>query len=165
MMTPAIILRKGSGTMLTIKYLFEMPAYRLSENIYYEKMAASISKTNQGKEYPTNEDYLRYKYGGDWRFNEIVGFLRFYRYGENQIRCEYWESEAKKKVRTRKKQFILVSDSYCTETFSRTASNVELAHTMRSAVEHCESRLKNLVIDRELFDASVGLIDWNSILS
>lgn len=151
--------------MFTCKNLFEMPVYRLSENNYYHGLAAYISKTNQGKDHPMDVGYLRSQYGGDWRYNEIIGFLRFYRYGENQIRCEYWETEAKKKVRTRKKQFIQKGDSYCAEPFSRKSSNVELARTMRSAVEHCENRLKNRVIDRQLFDASVDFIDWQSLLS
>jgi len=127
-------------------------------------MRDHISQTNQNKEYPIDEGYLRSQYGGDWRYNEIIGFLRFYRYGQNQIRAEYWETEAKKKVRTKKKQYVQVSDSYCTVQFSPTSSNEELANTMRSAVEHCENRLKNRVLDRELFDTTVDLIDWKSLM-
>lgn len=151
--------------MITYKNLFEIPVYRLSENNYYEKMRDHISQTNQDKEYPMDEGYLRKQYGGDWRYNEIIGFLRFYRYGQNQIRCEYWETDAKIKVRTRKKQYYQVSDSYCAEKFAPNSSNEELAKTMKSAVEHCEQRLKRRVLDRELFDATVELIDWKALLS
>ena len=151
--------------MITYKNLFEIPVYRLSENNYYEKMRDHISQTNQDKEYPMDEGYLRKQYGGDWRYNEIIGFLRFYRYGQNQIRCEYWETDAKIKVRTRKKQYYQVSDSYCAEKFAPNSSNEELAKTTKSAVEHCEQRLKRRVLDRELFDATVELIDWKALLS
>lgn len=151
--------------MLTCKNLFEIPAYRLGENSYYEKMSSHVFLTNQDKDYPIDEGYLRKQFGGDWRYNEIIGFLRFYRYGQNQIRCEYWETDAKKKVRTRKKQFVQISDSYCREPFSPTASNAELANVMKSAVEHCEQRLKKRILDRELFDATVDLIDWKALLS
>ncbi|TPE46723.1 hypothetical protein FJM67_15660 [Maribrevibacterium harenarium] len=151
--------------MITYKYLFEIPVYRLSENNYYEQMRDHISQTNRNKEYPIDEGYLRKEYGGNWRYNEIIGFLRFFRYGQNQIRCEYWETDAKKKVRTRKKQYSQVSDSYCTERFSLNYSNEELANTMKSAVEHCEQRLKRRVLDCELFDATVDLIDWKALLS
>ena len=151
--------------MLTCKNLFEIAVYRLSEDDYYKKVTVHISETNKDKEYPMDEGYLRSQYGGDWRYNEIIGFLRFYRYGANQIRCEYWETEAKKKVRTRKKQFVMVSNSYCREPFSRKASNTELANAMKSAVDHCETRLKRRVLDRELFDATVNFIDWQTLLS
>lgn len=151
--------------MLTCKNLFEIPVYRLSEDDYYEKMRNHISQANQGKDYPIDEGYLRKEYGGEWRYNEIIGFLRFYRYGQNQIRCEYWETDAKKKVRTRKKQYSQVSDSYCAEKFSPNSSNEKLSQTMKSAVEHCEQRLKRRVLDRELFDATVDLVDWKSLLS
>jgi len=151
--------------MLTYKNLFEISVYRLSENSYYDKMNDHIAHTNQDKEYPIDEGFLRKQFGGDWRYNEIIGFLRFYRCGQDQIRCEYWETDAKKKVRTRKKLFSQISDSYCTERFSRNSSNEELAKTMKNAVEHCENRLKNRTLDRELFDTTVDLIDWKVLLS
>lgn len=151
--------------MLACKNLFEIPVYRLGVNTYYDKMNSHIFQTNQDKDYPIDEAYLRKQFGGDWRYNEIIGFLRFYRYGENQIRCEYWETDAKKKVRTRKKQFVQVSDSYCREPFSPTACNKELANLMKNAVGHCEQKLRNRVLGRELFDATVDLIDWKAFLS
>ncbi len=151
--------------MLKCKSLFEIPVYRISEEQYYKKQNSYIEQSNQDKEYPIDKSYLSSKYGGDWRYNEIIGYLRFYKYGANQIRCEYWETEAKRKVRTRKKQFIMVSDSYCREPFAQSASNAELANVMKSAVEHCQIRLKPRVLDRSLFDATVDLIDWQTFLN
>jgi hypothetical protein len=92
--------------LLTCKNLFEVPVYRLEESAYYNKMFAHIKKVNAKNEYPINECYLRKEYGGDWRYNEIIGFLRFYRYGSSQIRCEYWETDAKIKVLTRKNNLV-----------------------------------------------------------
>jgi hypothetical protein len=151
--------------MFTCKNLFEIPVYRLAENEYYQKMSAHISEVNTGAEYPTDENYLRAQYGGDWQYNEIIGFLRFYRYGARQIRCEYWETGAKRKVLTRKKVFVKISDSYCKESFSKSASSLELANTMKRAVEHCGSRLKNRILDLRLFDSIVNYIDWKSLLN
>lgn len=152
--------------MLTIKYLFEIPVYRLSESDYYKKLIDYISGINSKMSTPMSDAYLRKQYGGDWRYNEIIGFLRFYRYGCNQIRCDYAETDAIKKTRTRKKLFEKLSDSYCIEQFSRSASNIDLAKSMRSAVEHCENRLKkkNRVLDKELFENTVDFIDWKSLL-
>ena len=152
--------------MLTCKNLFEVSVYRLEKSDYYNKMSVHIEKVNSKNQYSLNECYLRKNYGGDWRYNEIIGFLRFYRYGSNQIRCEYWETDAKKKVRTRKKQFEKLSDNYCNEPFHKSAKNSDLVQTMKNAVEHCETRINNkkLIMDRDLFDNIVNFIDWKSLL-
>lgn len=151
--------------VLTCSGLFEISVYRLGESDYYNKLSAHITNLNAGKQYPLGENYLRADYGGDWRYNEIVGFLRFYRYGASQVRCEYWETDAKKKVRTRKKRFIKTSDRYCNEHFSMESSNSELAGVMKSAVDHCEVRLTKRVLDRVLFDRMVDFVDWRTLLS
>lgn len=152
--------------MLTTKYLFEMPVYRLSENDYYKKLTDYKNGINSKMTTPMSDEYLRKQYGGDWRYNEIIGFLRFYRYGHNKIRCDYAETDAIKKTRTRKKLFEKISDSYCTEPFSISDSNIGIAKSIRSAVEHCECRLKKKrrVLDKELFESTVDFIDWKSLL-
>ena len=38
---------------------------------------------------------LKYEYGGDWEYNEIIGYLEFYKIGNN-IRCAYYKVIAKK---------------------------------------------------------------------
>lgn len=144
--------------MIILKKLFEMPVYRLTEEKYNQEMRAYISEKNPGGLLSSN--YLKDKYGGEWRYNEIIGFLLFYRYGENKIRCEYWETAAKRKVRTKNKLFIKKSDNYCDELFSTTASSIELATVMKSAVAHCEQQLKGRVLGRQLFDKMVDHIDW-----
>jgi hypothetical protein len=153
--------------MLTCKKLFEIPVYRLDESTYYSQMTTHISKINGKNQCPLDEGFLKKQYGGDWKYNEIIGFLLFYRYGSNQIRCNYWETNSMKKVRTRKKQFEEVSDSYCREPFSMSAGNTVLAQTMRSAVEHCNVILKKKkrILDKELFECTVDYIDWKSLLS
>ena len=132
-------------------------------------MFSYIEKINSTNQNPLNQAHLRKEYGGDWKYNEIIGFLQFYRYGGNQIRCEYWDTDSIRKVRTRQKRFEKISDSYCNELFSKSESNLKLAQTMKNAVEHCETRLKmknkNQILDRELFDNTVDFIDWKSLLS
>ncbi len=153
--------------MLKCKKLFEIQVYRIKENDYYDEMRSYIEKINENNSNPLSSEYLRKEYGGDWKYNEIIGFLQFYRYGENQIRCEYWDTEAIRKVRTRRKTFVQVSNSYCNEMLSKSESNLALAQLMKNAVAHCENRLKNKnwTLDRELFDNTVDFIDWKSLLS
>lgn len=152
--------------MLITKYLFELHVYRLKKNDYYNSMMKHIDKVNSMMDIPMSTEYLRKNFGGDWQYNEIIGFLKFYQYGENQIRCEYWETDSSRKVKTRKKQFIQISDSYCTEPFSKNDTNANLAESMKSAVEHCETRLKkkNRYIDKEIFGNTVDHTSWQDVL-
>jgi len=152
--------------MLETKYLFELHVYRLKETEYYSAMKKDMDKTNSKMQIPMDTGYLRKQYGGDWQYNEIIGFLKFYQYGANQIRCEYWETDSTRKVKTRKKQFIQKSDSYCTEPFSKNDTNANLAESMKSAVDHCETRLKkkNRYIDKEIFGNTVDHISWQDVL-
>lgn len=128
--------------MLKTKYLFELHVYRLSEDRYYSAMEEYIDKVNSNIQLPMDSGYLRNKYGGDWQYNEIIGFLKFYQYGANQIRCEYWETDSSRKVKTRKKQFIQKSDSYCERKFSKGDTNANLAAVMKNMASDCEVRLK-----------------------
>jgi len=152
--------------MLKTKYLFELPVYRLKESDYYSAMHKHIDNINSKMEIPMDTAYLRKEYGGDWHYNEIIGFLKFYQYGANQIRCEYWETDSSRKVKTRKKLFVKKSDSYCRVPFSKSDSNAELTKTMLSAVDHCEVILKKKkrYIDKELFINTVNHISWQDVL-
>ncbi len=151
--------------VLTIKYLFEIPVYRLGESDYYKKLIDYKNSINSKMSVPMSDAYLHKQYGGDWRYNEIIGFLRFYRYGSNQIRCDYTEADSVKKKRTRKKVFEKISDRYCTQLFATSSSNIDLVKIMRSAVEHCENRLKkkNRVLDKELLNQWVRN-QWGSVV-
>ena len=129
-------------------------------------MNKHIDKIISKMQCPIDTECLRKQYGGDWQYNEIIGFLKLYQYGENQIRCEYWETDSSRKVKTRKKQFIQKSDNYCREPFSKNDANINLAKTMKKAVEHCEVILnkKNRYIDKEHFNNTVDHIEWQNVL-
>lgn len=154
--------------MITKKYLFEIPVYRLDESTYYQQLDQYIQRENAKYENPMDHGYLREQFGGDWQFNEIIGFLRFYQYGGNRIRCDYWETDAKHKVgNAKRKRFIQISDSYCNEPFSPSDSNATLAATMQSAVDHCEQRLKKKrrYLDKTIFENTVNHMDWRGLLA
>ena len=146
--------------MMDKKYLIEVAIYRLPESKYYNDLQEHIDKSN------VDSAYSRKQFGGDWQYNEIIGYLKFYQYDKCTIRCDYWETDSKRKVRTRKKQFVQISDSYCNEKFSINATNQELANILKEALTHCESRLSNRrYIDREVFDNTVDYVDWMAVLS
>jgi len=158
--------------------LFELHVYRLKESDYYKQMEAHIkkSKTKMQEqidsvdpklEIPSDDAYLRKSYGGSWQYNEIIGFLKFYKYGASQIRCEYWETDSLHKRKTRKKKFIQKSSNFCREPFSKRDTNIDLAKTMKNAVDHCDVILKkkNRYIDKELFKNTVDYVAWRDVLS
>lgn len=154
--------------MLETKSLFEIPVYRLREADYCKQMSAYMVKTKSQGSSNLSDSYLIAQFGGEWRYNEIVGFLRFYLYGKSQIRCEFWETAAQKKVRSRKRMkfFEKRSGRYCSEQISISHSNKDLASSMKSAVAHCEQRIceKGWILDKELFDNTVDHINWQSLL-
>jgi hypothetical protein len=147
--------------MLKTKELFELPIYRLKEDEYNESLREHIKKNS-----PMSAEYSRKDYGGDWQYNEIIGFLRFYVSGKSQIRCEYWQTDAKRKVRTPKKQFIMTSDSYCTQNFNPSASNDDLKATIQSCIDHCKVNLGGKWhVDERLFRETFDYINWSSLLA
>src|SRR5690606_17482106 len=91
------------------------PVYRLQEKKYYSDMNADfeklVSETWDEKFCQQNPSLVqnwqrhhRSTYGGDWEFNEIVGYIKLYFMG-TQVRGEYWSTIPKRKIKTRRKQF------------------------------------------------------------
>lgn len=147
--------------MLKTKELFELPIYRLKEDEYNESLREHIEKKS-----PMSAEYSRKDYGGDWQYNEIIGFLRFYVSGKGQIRCEYWQTDAKSKRKTSKKQFVKTSDSYCTQNFNPSASKKDLKTTIESCIDHCKGQLgSKWHVDERLFRETFDYIDWSSLLA
>ncbi|MFB3079876.1 MAG: hypothetical protein ACE1Y4_17915, partial [Lysobacterales bacterium] len=76
-------------------YFLELPVYRLSEDEYYEKRSTdihsawkkytspitpssrSIAKRLARREVKIHE-HLRNAFGGAWRYNEIIGYVRLH---------------------------------------------------------------------------------------
>ena len=139
--------------MFKPKELFEIPIYRVSEETYYEKLRGYIVENTT--EY-SSESYLRKQFGGDW----------FYKYDRRQIRCEYWETDALKKVKTRKKQFIRKSDNFSSIPFNADATNIELIERLNMCIIDAISQLPiNRVANRELLDITFEFIDWRKVLA
>jgi hypothetical protein len=59
--------------MLKTKELFELPVYRLEEDKYNQSLCEHIVNNPL-----MSAEYSRKNFGGDWQYNEIIGFLRFY---------------------------------------------------------------------------------------
>ena len=101
--------------MIFDDYFLVVPVYRLREKKYYSEMNNDFKKLVSSawdENFCQNNPDLvqgwkhshRASYGGDWEFNEVVGYIKLYFMG-TQVRGEYWSTLPKKKFRTRKKHF------------------------------------------------------------
>lgn len=72
------------GITLDGKTLFELPIYRVSEDTYYKDFGEYYEKRKISHNDPLYEESLNQnllkEYGGQWKYNEIIGYLRFYKY-------------------------------------------------------------------------------------
>ena len=101
------------------RYFFDIPVYRLTEERYNAERQAWIdgamypgspANNEQRRAFyaanPDNEnaarDHFWQLYGGCWRYNEIIGYVRLHFFG-SQLRGEYFSVTARRIVRTRKK--------------------------------------------------------------
>ena len=96
----------------------DIPVYRLPQQQYEAARAAYISNAIERMGLrdagPENahlvdiyESHLWHKYGGAWRYNEIVGYIQL-RIRGNKVRGEWWAVRAERILRTRcQRRFVL----------------------------------------------------------
>lgn len=157
------------GITLDGKTLFELPIYRLSEDEYYK----GLDKYYQKRKIPhSNTQYERslnqnlYKdFGGYWKYNEIIGYLRFYKYA-NDVRCYYYKDDKKRIIKTRTKQFIPIDDTLYKISIKSSYSNNQIAEKLIEMVNYCSTLedFSKRYIDRVLFDNTVNFIDWRRLI-
>lgn len=161
------------------KYLFDIPVYRLTESQYEQNQTEYIKRfvpeynPNQlfekllKGEFNFDESFQAKNYGGSWRYNEIIGYIRIYLFCRNQIRGDYIQTDAKRIVRTRKKQFIKKIEKIVPEVRIRDVSSKKEIH---AAIEKCINRcrlskvLKNRYLDLEYYNLFSNFIEWGNLL-
>ena len=155
--------------------------YRLPEEQYYREMECDVdgvlfpsddplspSLRERDATYPNEKnsirDHLRKKYGGGWRFNEVIGFIRLFFLG-TQVRGEYFGVGRKRIRRTRKKIFELRSLNLAPEIeISHLMSNAGILEAVHSYLADCRKELKGRYIDSQLLEQLVLHIDWQKFL-
>lgn len=104
-------------------------------------------------------------YGGHWRFNEIIGFIRLY-FFFTQIRGEYWRVTAKKIMRTRKKLFTYSSHNVTIEEeIPAISTNAEIYALIQKYLVRAQNQnnLKKFHIDKSVFENIGPHVDWNGL--
>ncbi len=171
---------KSSAYIGSSKILLDVPVYRVSKEKYELRQREFITKQlklNAGqygeeayRRYPElktqTESHLWNNYGGNWLYNEIIGFIRLF-FLFNQVRGEYFSVEAKRIVRTRRKVFRPLGYEVTTpENISVGSSSHEIFDRIRIFLSRAqnEKELKKHFIDSSILENIGAHIDWNALL-
>lgn len=155
--------------MLADFYFFDVPVYRIEEDKYYSERDRWIdqilfppndpySSKRREKELQDrnslvgSRDCLERSYGGCWRYNETIGYIRLHFLG-SQIRGEYYGVQKKRIVRTRTK--ILEYQTW------KLAPEIEIPPQSKSEeifgliieyVDDCRKELKGRFVDSKILE-------------
>ena len=172
--------------MNSIKYLFEIPVYRIDQEKYLIQIAKYIKKyfekINKERRFlklseeapdtnPKMYDHLVKTYGGEWRYNEVIGYIRLYtipRY-DDRILGELWWVDAKRIIKTRKKIFYKENYKCGFEVFGYEYNNKSDAAIFQLLLERMDSikkdcRFRKYYVDDSLLRSVGGFIKWGDLL-
>ena len=159
--------------MVFDQFFIVIPVYRLSEDKYYQQLNEDfeklISRTWDMNFRNNNPDMVesfrknhRSSYGGDWEFNEVVGYIKLFFMG-SQIRGEYWSTEPRRKVRTRKKKFEFKAHKLVAEGEIWEKTNDGVLAAIEEYLSRCKKELKVRHIDLREFEALKNHVNWLSV--
>ncbi|WP_132978511.1 hypothetical protein [Thiobaca trueperi] len=162
------------------RYFFDVPVYRLPREKYYQQRQKYIEDVMFPKDSQDSEalkkldeedpsqntmfrDHLQKSYGGCWRFNEIIGYIRLYFLG-SQVRGEYYGVRQNRIVKTRKKTLEFQTWKLAAEMDVPYPPNKsEILGVVRNYLENCKKELPRRYIDTEIFEAAAPYIDWKKL--
>jgi hypothetical protein len=150
------------------KYLFEIPIYRLSPDEYLKQREDFINKNNNVPKIIAEKEF-----GGDWRYNEIIGYIRiiYIPPDDGRIIGELWWINAKRIVKTRRKIFKYAYGSkgeFEIRQFEirKATSNELIFKLLLDNVNNLKTgSFKKYHIDDSLFQLLGKFIDWNGLIS
>ncbi len=171
---------KATASVGSQKVLFDVPVYRLTKEKYESQQTDFIEKEQKlcegkyGEEahrrYPElkiqTESHLWKNFGGNWLYNEIIGFVRLF-FFFNEIRGEYFQVEAKRIVRTRRKSFLPIGyEETYPERIPQGSSNQQIFQLILKflgRIQH-EKKLKNRYVDTSILENIGPHVNWNALL-
>ncbi len=160
-------------------HLFEISVYRLAEKAYSKKQREYVNKhvgdydsekllfqvikdhhNDDARRKIRDASFWFKEYGGGWRYNEIIGYLRIYKYG-SQIRAEYWQNDVKRIVKSRKKKFVIKDRKLVPEV---SIKNGDIGAAIDLCVNECKNKLTNRYLDLETYELVLRDVNWKSVL-
>jgi hypothetical protein len=163
-----------------IRYICDLPIYRLGESEYYEQQRIWIDEQRYPADSPMRDslicldnenparaemvaEHFRESYGGSWLFNEIIGYVRLHFLG-TQVRGEYYRVKAKRIVRTRRKQIEYRSWKLAPEIeIPDCASSDDIRQLIETYVNDCRAELPRRYIDDTILRTMGMYVDWRSM--
>jgi len=164
-------------------FIFDVPIYRIEEASYYADRKSYVdahlyehpeqSRSEREafyREYPDKKirdsDYHQRQYGGPWRFNDVIGYIRLYLDGY-QVRGQLWYVNVKRVLRKPRHKRL-----FCKNTrfgipcdISPQSSNREIFNQIMQYLDSVRPRFKNRFIDSALLETVGPYVDWKSLIS
>jgi len=165
---------------MPVKHFFDIPVYRLPSEKYYREREAYVEQTLFPNDFPDSDqlraqdkadpsknafmrDYLEKKFGGCWRFNEIIGYIRLHFLG-SQIRGEYYGVAKKRIVRTRTRTLEYLTWKLAPEVgVPHPVTQDGILGAIWEYIEDCRKELRGRHIDTSMFEFLAPHIDWVSV--
>lgn len=159
-------------------YFLDLPVYRLPEDRYYKERDDYVDRvmirskpslnTSTAERMSQQDEAMRSRlfdsYGGAWRYNEIIGYVRLHLLG-TQIRGEYWRVNKKRVVRTRNKVLEFWGWKLAPETdLPHFGTNAEIYQVILEHVDDCKRELKAHYLDSDQLTSLGPYIDWRALL-
>jgi hypothetical protein len=160
------------------KPFFDLPIYRLPSEEYFRQRDQYVEELvdRSGGRFDRDPDIVRQiesyanrAYGGQWIYNEIIGFIGLY-FDGSQILGAYFRTSAKRIMKTRKKTFEWVSHKLAPEVslpyhpgrpFNPT--NEEILGAVLEYIDRCKKELPKRYIDDSQFMRVAPFIDWKAL--
>lgn len=148
-------------------FFYDLPVYRLDEDSYYDGRTAYIRRyarlTGIEKLDIAAEEHLQRAYGGPWRYNEIVGYIRLHFVG-SQVRGEYFSVERKRLVRTRKKTLYWQTWKLAPEVeVAPPYTDSAVWRAIASYVAQCREEVGGRFIDTSLLESISTHVKWGDL--
>lgn len=163
-----------------LKYFFDVPVYRVDEDSYYRNREEFIEQTL----YPGDSKFsselrrlheteprmaeaartrLAESYGGAWKFNEIVGYIRLHFLG-TQVRGEYHGIFKRRIVKTRTKTFEFINWKLVSEVeIPIPITDDGIFGAVLRYIEDCKKELPRRHIDATLLAAVGKHVRWSEL--
>ena len=163
-----------------VKYFFDIPVYRITEDKYNSECEAYIDEMLFPKDSPhieqlraldkadpTRNMVLRgnywHSYGGCWQFNEVIGYIRLHFLG-SQVRGEYFSVNKSRIVRTRNRTLENRTNKLAPEMeIPQPITSEGIFATVSEYLVECKKALPRRYIETEQFNAIAKHLDWNAL--
>jgi len=150
-------------------FFFDIPIYIKSEDKYSRELTNYIDKNlNKNNSIDIQmlfrKEYVN-RFGGHWRFNAIIGYIRLHFLG-TQIRGEYYGLDAKRITRKSKATFKFITHKLAPEL--EIGVNRDSDYIFLRVIEYLtlcskEQILKGRHIDLSVFNTLKNHINWSSL--